>query len=374
MQWRHFSKTKLAKTCLENPSLNTYAVHKLSQQRTDLLCAPRVNKMGVTGVLAIYGLILFTRLNNHVNGLAAPSQYAGLSRVELQALAKASGIKANLASDKIIALLDAVPAVETTKAATAAKAKPVKAPAAVAKAPAAVAKAPKAQPKTENQGGSRLKAELASTKPDVARVLDEQGLRISDLLELRKSLEAKQQVLDKRPNKTVEKKVASAATSTGSKKKPANVSFKPKPPAVEAASAGEEAVKVPAPTPAPKAKAEAAVVAAPAFQGWTPNFAVTALSGEGESSAKASSSFKSSTSSSSSSKASLDGVTLEDMLSALIKAPNMGFEGLFEATKIRAFCSKPTLTSSLKALRDPDMAWGREKIEALYRAKIVARK
>ena len=324
-------------------------------------------------------MILFTGLNNHVNGLAAPSQYAGLSRVELQALAKASGIKANLASDKIIALLDAVPAVETTKAATAAKAKPVKAPAAVAKAPAAVAKAPaavakapKAQPKTENQGGSRLKAELASTKPDVARVLDEQGLRISDLLELRKSLEAKQQVLDKRPNKTVEKKVASAATSTGSKKKPANVSFKPKPPAVEAASAGEEAVKVPAPTPAPKAKAEAAVVAAPAFQGWTPNFAVTALSGEGESSAKASSSFKSSTSSSS--KASLDGVTLEDMLSALIKAPNMGFEGLFEATKVRAFCLKPTLTSSLKALRDPDMAWGREKIEALYRAKIVARK
>jgi hypothetical protein len=331
--------------------------------------------MGVTGVLAIYGLILFTSLNNHVNGLAAPSQYAGLSRVELQALAKASGIKANLASDKIIALLDAVPAVETTKAATAAKAKPVKAPAAVAKAPAAVAKAPaavakapKAQPKTENQGGSRQKAELASTKPDVARVLDEQGLRISDLLELRKSLEAKQQVLDKRPNKTVEKKVASAATSTASKKKPANVSFKPKPPAVAAASAGEEAVKV----PAPKAKAEAAIVAAPAFQGWTPNFAVTALSGEGESSAKASSSFKSSTSSSS--KASLDGVTLEDMLSALIKAPNMGFEGLFEATKIRAFCSKPTLTSSLKALRDPDMAWGREKIEALYRAKIVARK
>jgi uncharacterized protein (DUF2132 family) len=104
------------------------------------------------------------------------------------------------------------------------------------------------------------------------------------------------------------------------------------------------------------------------------------VSFSGESSFKASSSFKSSTSSSSSggvaapaaSRASLDGVTLEDMLSALIKA--IGFEGLFEATKNRAFYYKPPLTTSLKALRAPDMAWGREKVEALYKAKIVARK
>lgn len=323
---------------------------------------------------------------NCVLALSSPSQFASLSRVELQALAKQNGIKANIASDKIIALLEAAPAATTTKAkpATAvAKAKPATAPAAVAKAPAAVTKAKsaaapaasKTQPKTEKQGGSRLKAELASTKPDVARVLDEQGLRISDLLELRKSLEVKQQELDKRPSKTVEKRAAPASSGAGSKKKPANISLKPKPPAVAAVSSGEEdrVVKAPAPAPAPKAPA------APVFEGWTPNFAVSTSTFSGESSFKASSSFKSSTSSSSggvaapaASRASLDGVTLEDMLSALIKA--IGFEGLFEATKIRAFYSKPSLTSSLKALRAPDMAWGREKVEALYKAKIVARK
>ena len=329
---------------------------------------------------------VFLACLNCVSSLASPSQFASLSRVELQALAKQNGIKANIASDKIIALLEAAPAATTTKAKpAAAKAKPATTPAAVAKAPAAVTKAKpaaapaasKSQPKTEKQGGSRLKAELASTKPDVARVLDEQGLRISDLLELRKSLEVKQQELDKRPSKTVEKKAAPASSGAGSKKKPANISLKPKPPAVAAASSGEEVrvVKAPAPAPAPAPKA----AAAPVFEGWTPNFAVSTPTFSGESSFKAISSFKSSTSSSSggvaapaASRASLDGVTLEDMLSALIKA--IGFEGLFEATKIRAFYSKPSLTSSLKALRAPDMAWGREKVEALYKAKIVARK
>jgi len=61
---------------------------------------------------------------------------------------------------------------------------------------------------------------------------------------------------------------------------------------------------------------------------------------------------------------SLDGITLEDMLTLLVD--RIGFPQLYERTNIRCFDQKPSLTSSLKALRRPNMQWARHKIEYLY--------
>ena len=58
------------------------------------------------------------------------------------------------------------------------------------------------------------------------------------------------------------------------------------------------------------------------------------------------------------------GVTLKDMLTALVSS--VGFPALFEETSLRCFSSKPSLTSSLKAVRGEDMEWARKKIEYLY--------
>lgn len=65
-------------------------------------------------------------------------------------------------------------------------------------------------------------------------------------------------------------------------------------------------------------------------------------------------------------KSSLEGVSLKDMLEYLEK--EIGFGGLYEQTNLRCFSSRPSINSSLKALRQTNMQWAREKIESLYRA------
>jgi len=64
------------------------------------------------------------------------------------------------------------------------------------------------------------------------------------------------------------------------------------------------------------------------------------------------------------SKISLDGVTMKEMLTHLVSS--LGFEKLFAETDVKAFSVKPTITSSLKVLRSPEMEWARKKIEYLY--------
>jgi hypothetical protein len=64
------------------------------------------------------------------------------------------------------------------------------------------------------------------------------------------------------------------------------------------------------------------------------------------------------------SKISLDGVTMKEMLTHLVSS--IGFEKLFTETDVKAFSVKPTITSSLKVLRAPEMEWARKKIEYLY--------
>ena len=60
----------------------------------------------------------------------------------------------------------------------------------------------------------------------------------------------------------------------------------------------------------------------------------------------------------------LEGVTLKAMVEYLEDA--MGFEGLYAATQLRCFNFKPSVASALKVLRQTDMEWGRKKVEAAY--------
>jgi uncharacterized protein (DUF2132 family) len=59
-----------------------------------------------------------------------------------------------------------------------------------------------------------------------------------------------------------------------------------------------------------------------------------------------------------------DGVTLEDMLNKLVA--KIGFEGLYKKTRLNAFANSPSISSSLKVLRAPEMGWAREKVEKTY--------
>jgi hypothetical protein len=61
---------------------------------------------------------------------------------------------------------------------------------------------------------------------------------------------------------------------------------------------------------------------------------------------------------------SLDGITMKEMLTHLVETK--GFDELFALTDIKAFSAKPSLTSSLKVLRSPEMEWAKKKIEYLY--------
>jgi len=61
---------------------------------------------------------------------------------------------------------------------------------------------------------------------------------------------------------------------------------------------------------------------------------------------------------------SVDGVTIKDMLEFLVAS--IGFEELFLKSGIRCFQNEPSVGSSLKALRKPEMEWARKKIEFLY--------
>ena len=60
---------------------------------------------------------------------------------------------------------------------------------------------------------------------------------------------------------------------------------------------------------------------------------------------------------------SLDGITLEAMLTALVA--HYDWEGLAQEISIRCFQSDPSIASSLKFLRRTP--WARSKVEQLYR-------
>ena len=60
----------------------------------------------------------------------------------------------------------------------------------------------------------------------------------------------------------------------------------------------------------------------------------------------------------------LTGVKLQDQLEFLVE--RLGFPALFEFTGMRCFENKPTIKSSLKALRNASSEWARKKIEYLY--------
>ncbi len=58
----------------------------------------------------------------------------------------------------------------------------------------------------------------------------------------------------------------------------------------------------------------------------------------------------------------LHGITLEDMVSALVG--HYGWAGLGERIALRCFTSDPSVASSLKFLRKTP--WARQKVEGLY--------
>jgi hypothetical protein len=67
----------------------------------------------------------------------------------------------------------------------------------------------------------------------------------------------------------------------------------------------------------------------------------------------------------------LDNVSLQDMVIYLTQT--LGYKEMFKQTNIRAFRTHPSIQSSLKALRKPNMEWGREKITSLYVAEVTRR-
>jgi len=60
----------------------------------------------------------------------------------------------------------------------------------------------------------------------------------------------------------------------------------------------------------------------------------------------------------------LEGTTLKAMLEFLIK--HIGYETLHRETHLRCFLERPSMSSSLKVLRQPDMEWARKRIEHLF--------
>ncbi len=66
---------------------------------------------------------------------------------------------------------------------------------------------------------------------------------------------------------------------------------------------------------------------------------------------------------------SLDGITLEMMVSQL--SETMGWQAMGEAIPIRCFTHDPSVKSSLKFLRRTP--WARAKVEALYLQQIATR-
>lgn len=60
----------------------------------------------------------------------------------------------------------------------------------------------------------------------------------------------------------------------------------------------------------------------------------------------------------------LTGVSLAQMVEGLVDS--IGFEEMYKNTKIKCFMIKPTIASSLKALRQPQMEWARKAVEHLY--------
>ncbi len=66
---------------------------------------------------------------------------------------------------------------------------------------------------------------------------------------------------------------------------------------------------------------------------------------------------------------SLDGITLEMMVSQL--SETMGWQAMGEAVPIRCFTHNPSVKSSLKFLRRTP--WARAKVEALYLHQLATR-
>jgi len=61
----------------------------------------------------------------------------------------------------------------------------------------------------------------------------------------------------------------------------------------------------------------------------------------------------------------LTGVTLENILTYLVN--NIGYDGLYDHTKLRCFnSSPPSFKGALKLLRQADMEWARKKLEYVY--------
>ena len=60
----------------------------------------------------------------------------------------------------------------------------------------------------------------------------------------------------------------------------------------------------------------------------------------------------------------LEGTTLKAMLEYLIE--HIGYETLHRETHLRCFVERPSMSSSLKVLRQPDMEWARKRIEYLF--------
>ena len=181
--------------------------------------------------------------------LAPPS---ALPRAALQELAKANGIKANLASSEIVKQLEALG--KPVSSAAASKVAPKAKPAAL-KAKAAAPKA-KAAPKASAPVKVATKQELRATNPQVAKLLEEQGLQVSDLLELRRSIEeAEKKIVVPDPAEALAKSAANAAKSKAIKE------------GKKASAAAPAAPEVPVEEPV--------VVAPPAYAGWTPHMAAT---------------------------------------------------------------------------------------------------
>lgn len=362
--------------------------------------------------------------------IAQSLSYSNLPRIELQAIAKQNGIKANIASAEIIKQLDGLKgvspvvsqpktALSKTKPASNVKPAPKDKPVSIAKSVLKVMRVPKTDPAPKAvPEKAASKAELSVKSPEISKLLDEQGLQVKDLLELRKSLEASLQAIESRPSPTVRKGVAEGVEADRVKAKAAANSAKskaikatkytlgsapatssilslidaasksslpedpapaPKPAQAVAAvtkpaAAARAPISVPAPAPVLSSKAFAPVPppptppAKPSFSGWTPHFATTSSTVPSKAGKP---STTTSTRTSTSTQPSMDGVTLESMLTTLVA--KIGFEGLFEQTKIKAFYAKPTVASSLKALRVEGMDWARVKVTNVYKKTMSGR-
>jgi len=278
-----------------------------------------------------------------------------MSRVELQALAKTKGIKANLASAEIIKQLEALSGNGKVSSVP------------VASSKVKTAAVPNSKPKPAvAQSKATSRQELSIKSPEVAKLLDEQGLAVKDLLELRNKIAAAEKVADSK-NDDIIKAAKSAANSAKSKLIKATKSS-----INSSSSLGSSPVASSATVEKPKT---AMAVSAPAFAGWTPHMATTpnasskpvGISSTTPITASSAATIKTTANTApavTQRKNNTDGVTLEDMLNKLVA--KIGFEGLYKKTRLNAFANSPSISSSLKVLRAPEMGWAREKIEKAY--------